>query len=134
MEREIFLATTTLITPSVVRRASESILPGMQSVDQAFTERLRANGYGVTLDFSQSIFLQPTLIIAGRQDAVVGYADVWKLHEQFPRASFVTLDRAAHSLPMEQEALYTLLVNDWLDRVAIADQRDREITTPCSAD
>ena len=118
-ERDMYVGTTTIITTELVNRIREAIFPGMQRADADFIQRLRANGYGLTLDFSQAQFPQPALIISGKQDAVVGYADAWSLHEQFPRGSFVTLDRAAHSLPMEQETLFTLLVNDWLDRVAL---------------
>jgi pimeloyl-ACP methyl ester carboxylesterase len=59
----------------------------------------------------------PALILLGRQDAVVGYRDAWRIIENYPRATFAILDRTGHFLTVEQQALYSTLVNEWLDRV-----------------
>ncbi len=59
----------------------------------------------------------PTLIITGRQDSVAGYRDAWKILENYPRGTFVVLDRAGHLLAGEQEDLFHSLVGEWLDRV-----------------
>ena len=61
-------------------------------------------------------FLGPTLIITGRQDAFVGYRDVWNILEKYPRATFVVFDRAGHQVE-EKENLVNALINEWLDRV-----------------
>jgi pimeloyl-ACP methyl ester carboxylesterase len=62
-------------------------------------------------------FLAPTLIVTGRQDAIVGYRNAWNVLELYPRATFAVLDRAGHILPVEQLGLFASLVDDWLDRV-----------------
>jgi pimeloyl-ACP methyl ester carboxylesterase len=62
-------------------------------------------------------FARPTLIVAGRQDAVVGYRDALAILERFPQATFAVLDTAGHLLPGERPELLAALVNDWLDRV-----------------
>lgn len=59
----------------------------------------------------------PTLILAGRQDAAAGYAGPWRLLEHYPRATFAVLDRAGHALPHEQADLASALLAEWLDRV-----------------
>ena len=59
----------------------------------------------------------PALIVTGRQDAVVGYRDAWSIIENFPRATFAVLDRAGHTLEVDQQPLFRALVNEWLDRV-----------------
>lgn len=59
----------------------------------------------------------PTLIVAGRQDATVGYAGAWELVQRYPHATYAVLDRAGHALPHEQIGLFTALVAEWLDRV-----------------
>jgi len=41
----------------------------------------------------------------------------WDILENYPRATFVVLDRAGHMLYIEQENLFNALVNEWLDRV-----------------
>jgi pimeloyl-ACP methyl ester carboxylesterase len=62
-------------------------------------------------------YANPTLILAGRQDATVGYAGSWRLLEHYPRATFAVLDRSGHGLPHEQVGLVTALLAEWLDRV-----------------
>ncbi|MGP8162641.1 MAG: alpha/beta fold hydrolase [Acidimicrobiales bacterium] len=62
-------------------------------------------------------FAPPTLILTGRQDNVVGFKAVWEILPSYPRATFAVLDRAGHLLRGEQPALFTALVNEWLDRV-----------------
>ncbi len=61
-------------------------------------------------------FDKPTLIVTGRQDSSVGYADAWRLLDVYPRATFVIFDRAGHFLE-EKKSLLMPLVNEWLDRV-----------------
>ena len=53
----------------------------------------------------------------GRQDSIVGYRDAWEIIENYPRGSFVVLDKAGHNLQIEQEDLFNNLVLEWLDRV-----------------
>jgi len=62
-------------------------------------------------------FSKPTLIVTGRQDSVVGYQDQWSILENYPRATFVVLDKAGHGLCVEQEHLFLALMSEWLDRV-----------------
>ena len=38
--------------------------------------------------------MEPTLVIAGRQDVTAGYRDAWHILESYPRATFAVLDRA----------------------------------------
>jgi pimeloyl-ACP methyl ester carboxylesterase len=62
-------------------------------------------------------YANPTLVLAGRQDATVGYAGVWRLLEHDPHATFAVLDRAGHGLVHEQAGLVAALMAEWLDRV-----------------
>lgn len=59
----------------------------------------------------------PTLIVTGRQDSAVGYRDVWEILDNYPRGTFIVLDRSGHFLPFEQEDLFVAVVGEWLDRV-----------------
>lgn len=63
-------------------------------------------------------FEEPTLIIAARQDMVVGYRDAWAILESYPRATFAVIDRADHGWPLEKPDLLAALIDDWLARVA----------------
>jgi len=60
------------------------------------------------------------LVIAGRQDATVGYAAATDLVEQFPRATLAVLDGAGHALPHEQPDLLAGLIGNWLGRAAVS--------------
>lgn len=99
------------------------VLPGMRLADHAFLERIDAAG-GLSVDLGRlpAPFPGPTLILAGRQDSVVGYAETIPLLESFPRATLAILDRAGHGLRMEQRGLFRALTAEWLDRL------DREPT------
>ena len=119
-------------TPETLRRFQETVAPGMARVDQAALERIFARWKLRTPPEQGPAYANPTLILAGRQDATVGYAGSWGLLEHYPRATFAVLDRAGHALPHEQAGLLTALLAEWLDRVgehdaatAAADQEVR---------
>jgi pimeloyl-ACP methyl ester carboxylesterase len=65
-------------------------------------------------------FDRPALFLAGRQDDVVGYTDLFTLTESYPRAAVAVLDRGGHALQIEQAQLFNALVNEWLERLAEA--------------
>ena len=75
------------------------------------------NNFSFAVDTLPTPFPAPTLIVAGRQDSAAGYRDAWKILENFPRGSFVILDRMGHLLGAEQEDLFHALASEWLDRV-----------------
>jgi pimeloyl-ACP methyl ester carboxylesterase len=107
-------------TPETLRRFQETVAPGVALADQAAQERMSARWRLATEPEQGPPFANPTLIVAGRQDATVGYAGAWRLLDHYPRATFAVLDRAGHALPHEQLGLLTALLADWLDRVAAA--------------
>jgi pimeloyl-ACP methyl ester carboxylesterase len=85
--------------------------------DEAFLERLEPH-YAFSFEDALTARIEaPALVVAGRQDSIVGYRDAWPLLEHLPRATFAVLDRAGHALEDEQAALFSALVNEWLDRV-----------------
>jgi pimeloyl-ACP methyl ester carboxylesterase len=88
--------------------------------DPKFLEKIRQDpakyAFSFDVDALPEPFPGPTLIIAGRQDAVVGYEDAYRILKNYPRATYVVLDRAGHFLE-EKEMVIHLLVNEWLDRV-----------------
>jgi len=76
--------------------------------------------YGFSFDLAEMEkgFEEPTLIIAARQDMVVGYRDAWTILESYPRATFAVIDRADHGWPLEEPDLLAALIDDWLARIA----------------
>jgi pimeloyl-ACP methyl ester carboxylesterase len=113
-------------TPRTFERTRKEILPGLKVADMKFLERIQGRGYVFTFDpdAPSEIFMRPTLILVGRQDAMVGYHDSFRILENYPRATLAVLDRAGHNLQIEQEQLFQSLVNEWLDRVQESNLHD----------
>jgi pimeloyl-ACP methyl ester carboxylesterase len=85
--------------------------------DEAFQERLRPR-YAFSFEDELTAPIEaPALIVAGRQDSIVGYRDAWPFLDHLPRATFAVLDRAGHALEREQSGLFAALAGEWLDRV-----------------
>jgi pimeloyl-ACP methyl ester carboxylesterase len=98
----------------------QHFLPGLERYDEDHSDRMNSISPGLSFDVDdlESPFESPTLIVSGRQDRVTGYQDAWRLLEQYPRATFVVLDKAGHFLGLvEQKKLFHSLVMEWLDRM-----------------
>jgi pimeloyl-ACP methyl ester carboxylesterase len=93
-------------------------LPGILAHDPQFFAQFPENSaFSFDVDALSEPFVKPTLILAGKQDHISGYRNQWDILENYPRATFVVLDRAGHRLQIEQEELFNALVDEWLDRV-----------------
>lgn len=103
-------------TPEMVERYQQAVAPGVALADTDALERMSGE-----LELNPEAgkpYPHPSLIVVGRQDSTVGYADQWKLIKHYPRATFAVLDRAGHALPHEQPNLLGVLLGEWLARVA----------------
>ncbi len=107
----------TVHTRAVRDSIKRDVMPGSRKADHAFLGRIMDKPLSYESDVLQVQFAKPALIIAGKQDALAGYAGAWPLAERFPRATFVVLDRAAHALMAEQRDLFHAHVREWLARV-----------------
>jgi len=117
-EREEFESLAVVQSQGIWERTRDEVIAGVSIADEDFLTRLQTNGYPLSFDVDAAPpFEKPTLILVGRQDAIVGYQDAWEILENYPRGTFVVLDRAGHNLQIEQETLFNALVNEWLDRV-----------------
>jgi pimeloyl-ACP methyl ester carboxylesterase len=105
---------------------SRELLDGMKVVavparaiaDHDFLSKLRENyEFDFDVDTLPEPFGGPTLMMMGRQDSSCGYHDAWRILENYPRGTFVVLDRAGHVLMVEQREVFNAIVNEWLDRV-----------------
>ena len=106
-----------LQTAETLDRYERYVEPGAGLADQSALERIGERWDLTTRPEDARPFGGPTLLVTGRQDSTVGYARAWELLDQYPRATFVVLDRAGHALPHEQPELLRVLVTEWLDRV-----------------
>jgi pimeloyl-ACP methyl ester carboxylesterase len=93
-------------------------LPAIQNADHEYLAALDRNwAFSFDIECLQTPFPGPTLVVAGRHDARVGYYDAYGLLKNYPRGTFAVLDRAGHALMIEQRALFAALVAEWIDRV-----------------
>jgi pimeloyl-ACP methyl ester carboxylesterase len=95
-------------------------VPEYENGDFEFLDKIRkqTENYAFSFDVDQvsEPFAGPSLIITGRQDAIAGYRDAWNILENYPRATYVVLDRAGHFLEDSNDLVHAL-INNWLDRV-----------------
>jgi pimeloyl-ACP methyl ester carboxylesterase len=104
-------------TPETMRRFQEAVVPARALIDGAALERVFGRWRLSDTPDDGPAFHRPALILTGRQDSSVGYADAWRLVDRYPRATFAVLDRAGHALLHEQRPLLGALIEEWLDRV-----------------
>lgn len=118
-ERKEFELMTTVQDKNTWRRYSMENVPALALADTGFRDKIAGNGFQFSFDVDKLMkpFAKPALIFTGRQDTAVGYRDALKLIDNFPRGAFAILDRAGHSLEIEQETVVHCLTGEWLDRV-----------------
>jgi pimeloyl-ACP methyl ester carboxylesterase len=97
-------------------RYREYVVPGNELVDEEALERIFA---GWALDVVSRRFSGPTLVVAGRRDSIVGYADAARLVESYPHATLAVIEDAGHALIHEQPGLLSALLGDWLGRAGL---------------
>jgi len=101
------------------KRYKKEIQAGIDIANNDFLDKLAKKGYPFLSNVDEKIkrFDKPSLFLLGRQDSTVGYQDAWAIIEKYPRATYAILDQASHNLQIEQEQTFTILVNEWLDRI-----------------
>ena len=105
-------------SPELLQEFRQWFSPAGAMADHAFLERLdKNNSFSFNVDLLSEPFPAPSLILTGRYDNWCGYRDGFKILDNYPRATYVVLDRAGHALAIEQKALYRALADEWLDRV-----------------
>ena len=102
-ERQKFSELAVIADERTYKRYIEDIKEGNQVANMEFIKKL----------------LEKYLFIGGRQDNIVGYRDLGKLSEDYPRCSYSVIDTAGHNLQTEQPEIFEYLVKDWIKRVEI---------------
>ncbi|MCB2411500.1 alpha/beta hydrolase [Demequina sp. TTPB684] len=106
-------------SPENWQRFRDAVLPGVRAADERAMDRLAQRYALPTLPDAQlEGFDKPVLIVAGRQDAVVGFHDQWVLSQRFPHATFAVLDRAGHNISIDQPEAVAGLLARWAEQVA----------------
>lgn len=107
----------TVQTAETLDRYERYVEPAARLADESALARIGERWDLTRRSQADGLYRRPTLLVTGRQDSTVGYANAWELLEHYPRATFAVLDRAGHALPHEQPELLRLLVTEWLGRV-----------------
>ena len=89
-------------TQSTARRYRDRVAPGTALVDEAALGRIFA---GWTVHVGPTAFPAPTLIVAGRRDSVVGFADAAELLEGYPHATLAVIEEAQQKFPRQGNSL-----------------------------
>lgn len=116
-ERNLFSVEFTVQTREALDYMRAYLLPAIEMADMKFLRERTKGKFSFHREGHTERLEKPVLILCGRQDSAVGYRDAWALLESFPRATFATLDRSAHVIPIDQKELFGALVNEWLDRL-----------------
>ena len=120
-EEQMWLGRSVVQVAETLEFFRAGVLPGLRIADFAFLDRLEV-GPNLSINVAAPLpepFPAPTLILAGRQDSVVGWADAIPILNSFPRATYAVLDRAGHGVRAEQNVLFRALVGEWLDRLEL---------------
>ncbi|OCN01952.1 2-hydroxy-6-oxo-6-phenylhexa-2,4-dienoate hydrolase [Clostridium sp. W14A] len=100
-------------------RYQNEIAVGLSIANEPFLKRLRKK-YSFSFEVDDPFyakFQRTTLMIAGRQDSCVGYRDLFKIIENYPKASLAILNNAGHNLQIEQPEVFSHLVSEWLKQL-----------------
>lgn len=119
-QRASFMRNAVVADAATHRRFLAELAPGFAQADLPFVEALHGSlafGPQRCERVAAHVPACPALVVTGRQDGVVGYADAREQLSDWPRATFTVLDVAGHNLQIERPALFEALVRDWLVRV-----------------
>lgn len=96
-------------------------LPGIRLMDKDAAKRLDHNyALDSTPEDGTEPIAAPTLIITGRQDHVVGWADHVRLLQHYPRASFAVLDGAGHLGQLDRPEIVNAMISEWVERMILS--------------
>ena len=100
-------------------RINREVVKSRKSTNKDYLKELRSNSVEIEYNFDNldKPFTKPALIVAGRQDTVVGYKDLYGILDNYPRASLTILDNGKHDIQIEQDGIFRTLVDEWLTRI-----------------
>lgn len=96
-EAALFQGNVVVQSRALLDSLRKDVVPALRAADYAFLENVHEQ-YRFSFEVRRlpQPFEGPALFLMGRHDSSVGYRHAWEVIEQYPRASFVVLDRAGH--------------------------------------
>lgn len=117
-DAEAFAEVAVLRTRDAWERFRVAALPGIRAVDPEAARRLSARYRLPASPWPRLAGLdRPVIVLAGRQDAVVGSVDQEALSRTFPRSTYAVLDRAGHNVHLDQPELVRAHLAAWAREV-----------------
>lgn len=105
-------------TAGIVGKIRQTKLPAGALHDPALEARVQERFLFSFHDaMNGAAFDKPALIVAGRQDSIVGCHDAVAMQGRYSRGTFALLDCAGHSPGWERPELFRALMRDWLERL-----------------
>lgn len=102
-------------SPANWERFRDFALPGLRSFDRRAVGRIAGNyPLAVEPEDRASSFGGPVLLIAGRQDHVVGFEDQLVLAGRYGNCTVAVLDEAGHNAHLDQPGQTGALLDAWL--------------------
>ncbi|WEV68586.1 alpha/beta hydrolase [Bifidobacterium sp. ESL0775] len=100
------------------RRYQRYILPGTKLCDRDANAKL-GQRYWLDGDPEQRLgtYTGPTLIVAGKEDQVVGYEDQKALLPHYPNAVYKVIDPAGHNIHIDQPEAIKPLLAEWSSKL-----------------
>jgi len=117
-DREAFIVVTAQQDQDQWEAFKMHVLPGLHRRDREATAELAVH---MALKRAPEEGRPPHqghhLIVTGRQDGVVGFADQMSLLTHYPHATYAALDAAGHNVHLEQPTAVEALLRQWIHAV-----------------
>ena len=113
-ECESFTEMNAVLTREVWNRYKDFLMPALACADWKFLGHVLDGKFSFDVDKLEKPCEIPTLIIAGKQDSVVGYKDQYDLMKVYPNSTYCTIENAGHNLQIEQPEMFESIVKSWL--------------------
>ncbi|MCR5316920.1 MAG: alpha/beta hydrolase [Treponema sp.] len=114
-EYKNFTMMNVLLTKDVWTRYKEFIFPALKKADWDFLNHTLKGELSFNPDKYDSPCKIPCLIIAGKEDSVVGYKDQFDLMKVYVNSTYCAVENAGHNLQIEKPELFENLLISWLN-------------------
>ncbi|TFH27171.1 MAG: alpha/beta hydrolase [Promethearchaeota archaeon] len=119
--REEILGSLVRVTAENIRRYEQEYFNIFEKQDSPFIQefgKIENYKFSFDVDALTSPYSFPVLFLTGKQDSTVGYLDGWALLDKYPRAGYMVLDGAGHSLELDQQKLFSEIAIHWFSQFA----------------
>ena len=121
-ERECFCLMNVNLTKSAWQQYERDVYPAiLHNQNNYFLNHVLCGSMSKNLvkDNDQTIFNNPVLIITGKQDSMVGFEEQFRWIKQYPAATYLALEGAGHNLCIDQPALFSEIIANFLKNFLI---------------